>query len=236
MMQTRLFTTINIKRLLPLLAVCMAVCHTGKAQTEANSLQQLAARVERFGTGLPQEKVYLHIDNTCYFVGDTIWYKAYVTRADKGWLTDLSKIMYVELLTPDGYLVERQQLKMEDGTADGAFTLNDSLYAGYYELRAYTRWMLNFGKQEHPHSKYSTDMFYNEQMAKDFFRDYDKLYSRVFPVFDQPETPGRYPKDMTLRPMRRYYKERKEGEARHRLALLSRRGTPRGGNRRAGGL
>ena len=209
MMQTRHFTTLNIKRLLPLLAVCVAVCHTANAQNEEDSLQQLAARVERFGTGLPQEKVYLHIDNTCYFVGDTIWYKAYVTRADKGWLTDLSKIMYVELLTPDGYLVERQQLKMEDGTANGAFTLNDSLYAGYYELRAYTRWMLNFGKQEHPHSKYSTDMFYNEQMAKDFFRDYDKLYSRVFPVFDQPETPGRYPKDMTLRPMRRYYKERK---------------------------
>ena len=173
------------------------------------NIKTLATRVERFGTGLPQEKVYLHIDNTCYFVGDTIWYKAYVTRSDKGWLTDLSKIMYVELLTPDGYLVERQQLKMEDGTAHGAFTLTDSLYAGYYELRAYTRWMLNFGRHEHPHSKYTEDMFYNKQMAKDFFRDYDKLYSRVFPVFDHPKETGRYAKDMTLRPMRRYYKARK---------------------------
>ena len=181
------------------------------AQISASNVyvDSLAARVERFGTGLPQEKVYLHIDNTCYFVGDTIWYKAYVTRSDKGWLTDLSKIMYVELLTPDGYLVERQQLKMEDGTAHGAFTLTDSLYAGYYELRAYTRWMLNFGRYEHPHSKYTEDMFYNEQMAKDFFRDYDKLYSRVFPVFDKPKEDGRYTKDMTVRPMRRYYKARK---------------------------
>ena len=181
------------------------------AQISASNVyvDSLAARVERFGTGLPQEKVYLHIDNTCYFVGDTIWYKAYVTRSDKGWLTDLSKIMYVELLTPDGYLVERQQLKMEDGTAHGAFTLTDSLYAGYYELRAYTRWMLNFGRYEHPHSKYTEDMFYNEQMARDFFRDYDKLYSRVFPVFDKPKEDGRYTKDMTVRPMRRYYKARK---------------------------
>ena len=181
------------------------------AQISASNVyvDSLAARVERFGTGLPQEKVYLHIDNTCYFVGDTVWYKAYVTRSDKGWLTDLSKIMYVELLTPDGYLVERQQLKMEDGTAHGAFTLTDSLYAGYYELRAYTRWMLNFGRYEHPHSKYTEDMFYNEQMARDFFRDYDKLYSRVFPVFDKPKEDGRYTKDMTVRPMRRYYKARK---------------------------
>ena len=183
--------------------------YTTDIWTQTYQTDSLAARVERFGTGLPQEKVHLHIDNTCYFVGDTVWYKAYVTRSDKGWLTDLSKIMYVELLTPDGYLVERQQLKMEDGTAHGAFTLTDSLYAGYYELRAYTRWMLNFGRYEHPHSKYTEDMFYNEQMAKDFFRDYDKLYSRVFPVFDKPKEDGRYTKDMTVRPMRRYYKARK---------------------------
>lgn len=189
--------------------VCTVWNISAQSHKDIASVDFLATRVERFGTGLPQEKVYLHIDNTCYFVGDTIWYKAYVTRSDKGWLTDLSKIMYVELLTPDGYLVERQQLKMEDGTAHGAFTLTDSLYAGYYELRAYTRWMLNFGRHEHPHSKYTEDMFYNKQMAKDFFRDYDKLYSRVFPVFDHPKEAGRYAKDMTLRPMRRYYKARK---------------------------
>ena len=189
--------------------VCTVWNISAQSHKDIASVDSLATRVERFGTGLPQEKVYLHIDNTCYFVGDTIWYKAYVTRSDKGWLTDLSKIMYVELLTPDGYLVERQQLKMEDGTAHGAFTLTDSLYAGYYELRAYTRWMLNFGRYEHPHSKYTENMFYNKQMAKDFFRDYDKLYSRVFPVFDHPKETGHYAKDMTLRPMRRYYKARK---------------------------
>lgn len=189
--------------------VCTVWNISAQSHKDIASVDSLATRVKRFGTGLPQEKVYLHIDNTCYFVGDTIWYKAYVTRSDKGWLTDLSKIMYVELLTPDGYLVERQQLKMEDGTAHGTFTLTDSLYAGYYELRAYTRWMLNFGRHEHPHSKYTENMFYNKQMAKDFFRDYDKLYSRVFPVFDHPKEAWRYAKDMTLRPMRRYYKARK---------------------------
>ena len=158
---------------------------------------------------LPQEKVYVHLDNTCYFVGDTIWYKGYVTRSDKGTLTDMSKILYVELLTPDGFLVERQQLEMPNGTANGAFVLTDSLYAGYYELRAYTRWMLNFGQYEHPHAQWSEDAFYNKEMAKDFFRDYEKLYSRVFPVYDKPKEPGLYTKDMTLRPLRRYFKARK---------------------------
>ena len=196
-------------RIIGLMTIAACCEQPATAQTEA-ATDTLAARVTRFGRGLPQEKVYLHIDNTCYFVGDTIWYKGYVTRTDRGTLTDLSRILYVELLTPDGYLVERQQLQMNDGTAHGAFTLTDSLYAGYYELRAYTRWMLNFGKHEHPHSPYTEDMFYSKQMAKDFFRDYDKLYSRVFPVFNKPKENGRYPKDMTLRPMRRYLKTPKD--------------------------
>lgn len=187
------------------------LCSSSPAQnsTDVPGIDTLASRVKLFGETLPQEKVYLHIDNTCYFVGDTIWYKGYVTRSDKGTLTDLSRILYVELLTPDGYLVERQQLEMPDGTAHGAFLLTDSQYAGYYELRAYTRWMLNFGRYEHPHSPYTEEMFYNKQMAKDYFRDYDKLYSRVFPVFDRPSSPGIYPKDMTLRPLRRYFRTRK---------------------------
>ena len=34
-----------------------------------------------------QEKAYLHLDNNCYFKGDTIWYKAYVVRADNNTYT-----------------------------------------------------------------------------------------------------------------------------------------------------
>ena len=189
-----------------LLAISLATSVYILASSDTDSIYH---KVQGFGIGLPQEKVYLHLDNTCYFVDDTIWYKGYVTRSDKGTLTDLSKILYVELLTPDGFLVERQQLEMPNGTANGAFVLTDSLYAGYYELRAYTRWMLNFGQYEHPHAQWSEDAFYNKEMAKDFFRDYEKLYSRVFPVYDKPKETGHYTKDMTLRPLRRYFKARK---------------------------
>lgn len=182
----------------------------GQGTAGFEGTDSLYRKVEGFGVGLPQEKVYLHLDNTCYFLGDTLWYKGYVMRSDRGTLTDLSKILYVELLTPDGYSVERQQLEMEDGTAHGMFVLKDTLYAGYYELRAYTRWMLNFGQCEYPHVRISEDLFYSKKMAKEFFRDYEKLYSRVFPVYDKPEEAGDFVKDMTLRPMRRYYKTPKK--------------------------
>ena len=190
-----------------LFIIYMCTCWgTKDAFTNTDTLFQ---KVQGFGIGLPQEKVYLHLDNTCYFLSDTVWYKGYVTRSDKGTLTDLSKILYVELLTPDGYLVERQQLEMKGGTANGAFVLTDSLYAGYYELRAYTRWMLNFGQCEHPHISSKKFDFYSRKMRDDYFKDYEKLYSRVFPVYNKPKEEGRYTKEMTLRPMRRYYKARK---------------------------
>ena len=93
-----------------------------------------------------QEKVYLHFDNNCYFQGDTIWYKAYVVLADDNSPKPLSKILYVELLNEQGYLVERQQLAIDNsGQANGQFAIADSAFAGFYEVRAYTKWMLNFG-------------------------------------------------------------------------------------------
>ena len=93
-----------------------------------------------------QEKVYLHFDNNCYFLGDTIWYNAYVVLADDNSPEPLSRILYVELLNEQGYLMERQQLQInKSGQADGCFAICDTLFAGYYEIRAYTKWMLNFG-------------------------------------------------------------------------------------------
>ncbi len=140
-----------------------------------------------------QEKVFIHTDNNAYFVGDTLWYKAYVVRADNLHFTDMSRILYVELLNPDGLLVERQQIIVSDkGYSNGNFHITDSLYSGYYELRAYTRWMLNFNVSEKRHSRDDDRFFYSYAMADDFFRTWDGLYSRVFPVYAKPEKEGNY--------------------------------------------
>ena len=164
-----------------------------------------ADRLTPFGKIIPQEMVFVHMDNTCYFLGDTIYYKAYVQRSDTGKPTDLSEVLYVELLNQDGYLVERQVLRLKEGQANSTFCLEDTLYAGFFEMRAYTRWQLNFGRKEHPHDKYMHRWFLKKEYAEEYFRDYDKLYSRVFPVYDKPKEPGEYYRDMTVRPLRRDY-------------------------------
>ena len=159
-----------------------------------------------------QEKVYVHTDNTCYFVGDTLWYKAYVLRADDLRPTDMSKVLYVELLSPDGLVVERQRIIVSSqGHTCGQFVLKDSLYSGYYELRAYTRWMLNFNVSHRRYSRDDRHLFYNNQMAADFFREWDGLFSRVFPIYSKPETRGDFDaKYMYARPKQDVRREPKE--------------------------
>ena len=159
-----------------------------------------------------QEKVYLHLDNNCYYKGDDIWYKAYVVRADDNSYTDMSRLLYVELVSPDGMLVERQTVVVNaNGSGEGSFVLTDSLYSGFYEIRAYTRWMMNFCVTEHPSNRQSRELFYNRQMASDFFRLYGTVHSRVFPVYERPDEKGEYAqKYIVNRPKSRIPKELQE--------------------------
>lgn len=164
-----------------------------------------ALRLRAFGQRIPQEEVFVHMDNTCYYLGDTIFYKVY-NRLSTGRPSKLSGLLYVELLNQDGYLVERQKVEMKGGMGHGSIALRDTLYGGYYELRAYTRWQLNWGLYEHPHSRQAEEWFFNKQMAWEYYRDYEKLYSRVFPVFAKPTVPGSYEENMPTRHLSRYFR------------------------------
>ncbi len=142
--------------------------------TVSGKLMNFAKKAARFNLDYTQEKVYLHFDNTGYFLGETIWFKAYVVKAQNNALTDMSKTLYVDLLSPEGYVIENKKLKIENGASRGEFVLPDSLKAGFYEIRAYTRCMINFGQEV--------------------------IFSRVFPVFDEPKTDGNYvDRNMTYR-------------------------------------
>lgn len=181
-----------------------------RSQNLPSSISGWVNRLSVQSSVLPQEQTFVHLDNTGYYKGDTLYYKAYVTRSDTGCPSDMSRVLYVELLDDDGYLIERQILRLSDGEAHGCFCLSDTLYGGYYELRAYTRWQLNFGVFAHRHSVRTKSWFLNESLHEEYFRDYDKLYSRVFPLYDKPSVPGHFGYDMSMRPLHRYYKTKRE--------------------------
>lgn len=128
----------------------------GKSKKTA-TLINYVQNVNYFAWEFPQEKVYLQFDNTSYVQGETIWFKAYVVDA-LNLHRSRSKVLYVELLDAKGHIVKSQKLKIVAGQADGYFDLiedGSSLAierragkdypSGYYEVRAYTANMLNFG-------------------------------------------------------------------------------------------
>ena len=135
----------------------------------------------RFGKYNPQEKVYLHFDNTGYYLGETMWFAAYVATAPQLRPTEMSKVLYVELLTPEGRIVETKKLKIEEGRCHNGFELSPAqLSPGFYEVRAYTRVMLNWE---------------------------ETYFSRVFPIFNKPENEGDYQMRMPRIPKSRRYPE-----------------------------
>jgi len=137
-------------------------------------------RLKRFFTNISaydnmytQEKVYLHLDNNGYFPGEKIWFKAYVLTAGRLLPTDLSRILYVDLLMPDGTVWDRKILPIHNGRTYGEFDLSDLLRTGFYEIRAYTRAMTNW--------------------------DAAYVYSRVIPIFNPPkDTVSFAPLDLDL--------------------------------------
>ena len=144
----------------------------------ADSLLMWAGNIHQFNSLFPQEKVYLQFDNSAYFQGENIWFKAFVTNA-----TTLqrapSKVLYVDLVTPGGLVAETRKLKVVDGQADGVFPLVDpstgqargvrgmlNYPSGFYEIRAYTQNQLDFSQEA--------------------------IFSRVIPVYTRPRHDGDY--------------------------------------------
>lgn len=117
----------------------------------------------------PVEKVYLHFNNNSYYLGETLWYKAYVLT--NGVLEQsISKVLHVEIWSQYGQKIDEQLLQIKNGVACGQFELDKKHLPGYYEVRAYTRWMCNFGDTNY--------------------------FSRVFPFYMAPSVEGDYNKGL----------------------------------------
>ena len=110
-------------------------------------LKKILNQLEKYRTGYPQEKVHLHLDKPYYAIGDNVWFKAYVVNAENHQLSDLSKILYVELINEKDSVKQSLSLPLVSGLTSGDFTLTDSLREGNYRIRAYTTWMRNFGEE-----------------------------------------------------------------------------------------
>lgn len=105
----------------------------------------LLKKLEDYSKKYPQEKVHLHLDKPYYAIGDDIWFKAYVLNTQTMAPSNLSKIIYVELINEKDSVKKQLRIPLMSGITWGDFKLTDSLGEGNYRIRAYTNYMRNFG-------------------------------------------------------------------------------------------
>lgn len=115
------------------------------AQNVDEVLNQVMTKSAKAYNDVPIEKVYLHFDKPYYAVGDTIWFKAYLTY-DQHLPSPISKIVYVDLISTSDSLVQGAKLQVKNGVAWGSFPLSQyHVKKGNYRVVAYTNYMNNNG-------------------------------------------------------------------------------------------
>ncbi len=132
------------KRLIFLVFIfCVSPLACLRAQTV---FDKFFAQAQAFDEVFPREKVYLHFDNTSYYQGDTIRYQAFVVEAKTLQPSHISRPLYVDFADQMGNVHERQIVKLTNGMGTGQISLANTFFTGFYEVRAYTKWMLAFGE------------------------------------------------------------------------------------------
>jgi hypothetical protein len=98
------------------------------------------------------EKLYLHVDRELYAPGDIIWLKAYQVNGVTHQLNSNFRNIFVQLVAEDGRVVKDLILFSFKGQAKGSFK-TDSLPDGNYTIRAFTKYLENFGEEALFHQK-----------------------------------------------------------------------------------
>jgi hypothetical protein len=136
-----------------LVVLCTIISNYSKAQLELSI--RLQQQIGGYKKTIPQEKIFAHLDKEFYLAGEILWFKLYLAEGTHHQLLDLSKIVYVEILSNEKKPVLQAKIPIEEGTGSGSFVLPSYISTGNYLFRAYTSWMKNF----------SVDMFFEKQIT-----------------------------------------------------------------------
>lgn len=90
-----------------------------------------------------KEKIYVQTNHSFFNPGETVYFKLYVVRAEDNKPTAISSVVYTELISPSGTVVEKAKFPVTDGYAEGTFYFDSDAPGGIYKIRAYTSWMQN---------------------------------------------------------------------------------------------
>ena len=90
------------------------------------------------------EELYVKTDRDIYIAGEKVWMKIYKLNGLTHSPSNLSKVVYVDLLDAGNNPVGQLKIGIDGISGSGNFRLPDTLSTGNYILRSYTNWMQNF--------------------------------------------------------------------------------------------
>ena len=96
-----------------------------------------------------QEYITLFTDRNMYAVNERIYFSSFYSQGWESAIEPLSKVLYVELVTPSGIPVTNCKFHLSEKGSSGYLLIPADALTGNYYLRSYTRWMQNFGPQSY---------------------------------------------------------------------------------------
>lgn len=104
--------------------------------------QAVDSMMRIYADEFPQEKMHIHFDKSMYAKGETIWYKAYVF-ADI-FPSEISNNVYVDWFDAQGKLLSHTYYPIFKSSIKGSFSIPETYTGNVLQVKAYTKWMLNF--------------------------------------------------------------------------------------------
>ena len=98
-------------------------------------------------TQLPREIVYTHLNKSVYIKGETLAFSAYVFDKTEKRLSKLTTNLYCSISDEEGKTIKSELVLVNEGVANGSFSVDSLFSSGNYVFKAYTNWMKNFDEQ-----------------------------------------------------------------------------------------
>lgn len=91
-----------------------------------------------------KEELFVRTDRDVYITGEEVWFKVYKLDGLTNTPSDLSKVVYLELLDKNNFPLKQIKVKTDDISGSSSFVIPENINSGNYIIRAYTNWMKNF--------------------------------------------------------------------------------------------
>ena len=104
--------------------------------------QAVDSILSKYSLDYQPKKVYLHHDKSSYYVGETVWFKAYLMQ---GLLpAQQSKTLYIDCIADNGSVLSHIVSPIVNASPNGQFEIPADYKGSFIHIRAYTKWMMNF--------------------------------------------------------------------------------------------